>query len=183
MWLWWWAGGPTATYGAGMTTAGNTSKVAARHRVREAQARANAARAQRERANMDDAVTLMVAASKARSVDVWEAERLAAVCEQVRAEANKRRSLHRAEAGAAIAEIQGRGETLTAIAELSDLGIKEIRVLLRYAPNAKTRKPAGGSGALGGGGAEFAAGSPSTVGEPTGAAFTGGVGNGHAAIS
>lgn len=42
MWLWWWAGGPVATYGAGM--AGNTSKVEARRRVREAQARANEAR-------------------------------------------------------------------------------------------------------------------------------------------
>jgi bacillopeptidase F (M6 metalloprotease family) len=99
MWLWWWAGGPVATYGAGM--AGNNSKVEARRRVREAQARANEARAQRERANVDDAATFIVAVGKVTEVDAWESERLAVVREHVGAEASRRRADCRAEAGVA----------------------------------------------------------------------------------
>lgn len=130
--------------------AGNTSKVEARRRVREAQARANEARAQRERANVEDAATVMVAAGKVSEVDAWETERLAQLREQVRAEANKRRGDHRAEAGAAIARMQQRGETLATIAELASAGVGEIRALLRYAPKSETRTAAGASGALGG---------------------------------
>src|SRR5712672_405585 len=74
MWLWWWAGALVAFYGAGM--AGNTSKVEARRRAREALARINEARAQRERANVDDAATFMVAVGKVTEVDAWESERL-----------------------------------------------------------------------------------------------------------
>ena len=92
MWLWWWAGGPVATYGADMAGS-NTSKVEARRRVREAQAR-----------------------------------------DQVRAEANRKRVDHRAEAAAAIARMQQRGETLAMIAELTGASVGEIRALLRHAP-------------------------------------------------
>ena len=82
IWLWWWAGGPVATHGADMAGS-NTSKVEARRRVREAQARANEARAQRERANVDDAATLVVAVGKVSEVDAWETERLAQARDQV----------------------------------------------------------------------------------------------------
>src|SRR5258705_464010 len=122
MWLWWWAGGPIATYGAGMAGS-NTSKVEARRRVREAQARANEARAQRERANVDDAATLVVAVGKVGEVDAWETERLAQARDQVRAEANRKRVDHRTEAAAAIARMQQRGETLAMIAELTGAGV------------------------------------------------------------
>jgi hypothetical protein len=149
MWQWWWAGAPVATYGAGM--AGNTSKVEARRRVREAQARANEARAQRERANVDDAATLVVAVGKVSEVDAWDTERLAQARDQVRAEANRKRVDHRTEAGSAIARMQQRGETLATIAELTGAGVGEIRALLRHVPKAERRTAGMVSGALGAG--------------------------------
>lgn len=152
MWLWWWAGGPVATYGAGM--AGNTSKVEARRRVREAQARANETRAQRERANVDDAATLVVAVGKVSEVDAWETERLTQVRDQVRAEANRKRVDHRTEAAAAIARMQQRGETLATIADLTGASVGEIRALLRHVPKVERHAAGATSGALGGAGSE-----------------------------
>jgi hypothetical protein len=143
MWLWWWAGARVAFYGAGM--AGNTSKVEARRRAREALARMNEARAQRERANVDDAATFMVAVGKVTEVDAWESERLAVVREHVRAEASRRRANCGAEAGVAIARMQQRGETLATIARLAGLGIGEIRAMLRYAPKPERHAANGGS--------------------------------------
>lgn len=145
MWLWWWAGGVVASYGAGM--AGNTSKVEARRRAREALARINEARAQRERANVDDAATFMVAVGKATEIDAWESERLAVVREHVRAEASRRRADCKADAGVAISRMQQRGETLATIAELAGLGIGEIRAMLRYAPEPERHVASGGSAA------------------------------------
>jgi hypothetical protein len=129
--------------------AGNTSKVEARRRAREAQARANETRAQRERANIEDAATYMVAVGKVSEVDTWETERLAAVRDQVRTEAGKRRADHRAEAGAAIAHMQRRGETLTTIAELTGVGVGEIRAMLRHAPKDDKPTASGSSHGLG----------------------------------
>src|SRR5258708_8490190 len=117
MWLWWWAAGPVATYGAGM--AGNTSKVEARRRVREAQARANEARAQRERANVDDAATLVVAVGKVGEVDAWETERLGQARDQVRAVANQKPVGPPTEAAAAHAPLQHRRERPAARAQLT----------------------------------------------------------------
>jgi hypothetical protein len=114
--------------------AGNTSKMEARRRAREALARINEARAQRDRANVDDAATFVVAVGKSTEVDAWESERLAAFGEYVRAEANRRRADCRAEAAVAIARMQQRGETLATIAELAGLSIGKIRAMLRYAP-------------------------------------------------
>jgi hypothetical protein len=175
MWLWWWAGGPVATYGADM--AANTSKVEARRRVREAQARVNEARAQRERANVDDAATLVVAVGKVREVDAWESERLVQVRDQVRAEAHRRRLDHRTEAASAIARMQQRGETLATIADLSGASVGEIRALLRFAPKVETPGSSGAtSGALGLGGVGSVAGEHQGVnvvvedGDPSGAA-------------
>jgi hypothetical protein len=127
--------------------AGNTSKMEARRRAREALARINEARAQRERANVDDAATFMVAVGKSTEVDAWESERLAVVGEIVRAEANRRRADCRAEAGVAIARMQQRGETLATIAELAGLSIGKIRAMLRYAPKPDRHATSGGSGA------------------------------------
>jgi hypothetical protein len=182
MWLRWWAGARFATYGAAMAT--NTSKVEARRRVREAQARANEARAQRERANVEDAATYMVAAGRVSEVDAWESERLAQVREQVRAEANRRRADHRAEAGAAVARMQRRGETLATIAELAGAGVGEIRAMLRYAPKAENHTAGDSSGALGDGdaGSSGAVSITAAAGNAVPSA-TDGVqsGNGHAA--
>jgi|EndMetStandDraft_3_1072993.scaffolds.fasta_scaffold265883_1 hypothetical protein len=127
--------------------AGNTSKVEARRQVREAQARANEARAQRERADVDDAATLMVAVSKLTDVDVWESERLAVARERVRAEASRRRANCGAEAGLAVARMQQRGETLATIAALAGLCIGEIRAMLRYGPKPERHAASASSGA------------------------------------
>jgi hypothetical protein len=164
----------------------NTSKVEARRRVREAQARANEARAQRERANVEDAATLMVAAGRVSEVDAWESERLAQVRDQVRAEGNRRRADHRAEAGAAVARMQHRGETLATIAELAGVGVGEIRAMLRYAPKTEKHTAGDGSGALGGGDAgslsQAAASVAAAAGDVAPCAADGGPsGNGHTA--
>lgn len=184
MWLWWWAGGQVATYGAGM--AGNTSKVEARRRVREAQARANEARAQRERANVDDAATLVVAVGKVSEVDAWETERLAHARDQVRAEANRKRVDHRTAGGAAIARMQQRGETLATIAELTGAGVGEIRAMLRHAPKAERHTVGTASGALGAGleAGEHQAANPAVMGGDLGGGVTAGAQagtSGHAA--
>lgn len=75
---------------ANMRTAG-TSKVLARRRARDATRRANEARAAREKANIENAATYMVAKGRLGDIDAWETERLATVTEQVRMEADKRR--------------------------------------------------------------------------------------------
>jgi hypothetical protein len=183
MWLRWWASGRVATYGAAMAT--NTSRVEARRRVREAQARANGARVQRERANVEDAATLVVAAGRVSEVDGWEAERRAQVREQVRVEANKRRGDYRAEAGAAVARMQHRGETLATIAELAGVGVGEIRAMLRYAPKTENDTAGGISGALGGdagSAGQVAGGATAAAGDVVASAADGvPLGNGHAA--
>lgn len=152
MWLWWWPGRPEASRVPTMTAAG-TSKVEARRRAREATRRANEARAARERANIENAATYIVAKTKLAAVDTWERERLAQLRDQVRAEANKRRAVHRAEAGAALKLMQGNGETLTTIADLTGDGIGEIRAMLRHAPKPEKPMASNGSHAPGGDGA------------------------------
>ena len=79
------------------------SKSQARKRVREAQARANEERAQRNRANVDDMATFLVARTRLAGVDAWEAERVA----QIGLDADRRRDEHRSEGAAAIARIKG----------------------------------------------------------------------------
>ena len=125
---------------------GNTSKVKARRLAREAQARANEVRVQQERANVEDAATVMVALSKLAEVDVWETERLAQVRDNVRVEANRRRSDCRTEAAAAIVRIQERGRTLATVAELTGRGLGELRTLLRYKPKPTVPAPANDPG-------------------------------------
>jgi hypothetical protein len=120
-------------------TAVGTSKVEARRRAREATRRANVARAAREKANIENAVNYMVAKARLAEIDAWEIERLAAVTEQVRAEANERRAGTRAEAGAATRLLQEGGETLATIAELTGDGIGEVRAMLRHAPKVEKR--------------------------------------------
>lgn len=135
MWLWWWTAEPTTLYGADMT---GKTKLEARRRAREAQARANEHRVTRERENVEDAATYVVAADKLREIDTWETARLAAACEHVRREADKRRTEHRDAARAALTRMQRRGETLTTITELTGEGFAEIRAMLRHASKPET---------------------------------------------
>jgi hypothetical protein len=118
-------------------TASGTSKVAARRRAREATWRANEARAAQDKANIEHAANYMVAKAKLIEIDAWETERLTAVTEQVRAEANRRRAGFRAEASAAVKLLQANGETLTAIGTLTGDSISEVRAMLRPAPKAE----------------------------------------------
>ena len=84
----------------------------------------------------------MVAKATLAEIDAWETERFAAVTEQVRAEANRRRAGTRAEAGAAVRLLQESGETT--IAELTGDGIGEVRAMLRHAPKTEKRTPRNG---------------------------------------
>ncbi|WP_333893231.1 hypothetical protein [Mycolicibacterium gadium] len=135
-------------------TASTSTKVEARRRAREASRRANEARAARERANIENAATYIVAKTKLAAVDRWERERLAQLRDQVRAEANKRRAVLRAEAGAALKLMQGKGESLTTIADLTSDGIGEIRAMLRHAPKPEKRTKSNDSHSAGGDGVQ-----------------------------
>ena len=79
------------------------SKSQARKRVREAQARANEERAQRNRANVYDMATFLIARSRLAGVDAWEAERVA----EIGLDADRRRDEHPSDGAAAIARIKG----------------------------------------------------------------------------
>ncbi|MDZ4267503.1 MAG: hypothetical protein U1D00_17740 [Mycobacterium sp.] len=96
------------------------------------------ARAAREKANIENAANYMAKARMAE-IDDWETQRLAAVTDQVRDAANKRRAGTQAEAGAAAKLLQESGDTLTTIAELTGDGIGEVRAMLRHAPKVEKR--------------------------------------------
>ncbi|BBZ04201.1 hypothetical protein MCHIJ_36380 [Mycolicibacterium chitae] len=121
-----------------------TSKVEARRRAREATRRANEQRAAHDKANIDDAADFLVAIGKLAEVETWKKERLAQLRAQVDAEAARRMDVHSGQAGAAVARMQGRGETLTSIAARTDVGIGIVRAMSRHAP--KFEKPTAGNG-------------------------------------
>ena len=105
------------------------SKSAARKRVREAQLKANEAREERERENVDDAASLLVDLGRLAVVQEWEQARIL----EIQAEAERRRDTHRQAAGIAVARMQGRGESLTEIAELAGVKLGSIRAMLKAA--------------------------------------------------
>lgn len=100
--------------------------------VREAQARANEERAQRDRANVDAMATFLVARTRLAGVDEWQAERVA----QIGLDADRRRDEHRSEGAAAIARIKGRGESIASIAALANISESEVRSYLKAATQA-----------------------------------------------
>ncbi len=99
------------------------SKSLARKKVREAQQRARDERALREKANVEDVATFLVARTRLAGVDDWEVDRVA----QVSAEASRRRDEHRAAAAAAVARIRARGESISAIAQLAETTVGDVR--------------------------------------------------------
>jgi hypothetical protein len=103
------------------------SKSAARKKVREAQARANEVRLERERQNVDDAASLLVELGRLAAVDGWERGRI----EEIRAEGKRRRHQYRQTGAAAVFRIQDRGETLAAIAELAGVKVSDVRTVLK----------------------------------------------------
>ena len=111
----------------------------------EATRRANEARAERDKANIDDATNFLYEVGKLAEVETWRKGRLSQLREQVDAEAAKRVATHRAKAGAAVARMQDRGETLTTIAARTDVGIGIVRTMLRHAPKAERPTASNGS--------------------------------------
>ena len=105
------------------------SKTEARKRVREAQARANEARLERERQNVDDAASFLVELGRLGAVDEWEQCRVV----EIRAGRERRRHEHRQAGAAAVSRMLDRGETLTAIAELARVKVSEVRAVLKSA--------------------------------------------------
>ena len=106
------------------------SKTEARKKVREAQARANEARLQRERENVDDAASFLVELGRLAAVDEWERGRVV----EIRAEGKRRRDEHRQAGAAAVSRmLDHRGETLAAIAELASVKVSEARAVLKSA--------------------------------------------------
>jgi len=105
------------------------SKTEARKKVREAQARANAARLERERQNVDDAASFLIEIGRLAAVDEWEQGRVV----EIRAEGERRRHEHRQVGAGAVARMLDRGETLTAIAELAGVKVGEVRAVLKLA--------------------------------------------------
>ena len=121
------------------------SKTEARQKVREAQAKANEARQERERQNVDDAASFLVEMGRLAAVDEWEQCRVA----QIRAEGERRRHEHRRACAAAVKRMLDRRETLTAIAELAGVKVSEGRAILKSAG----ARPGAPPGTLGAGGA------------------------------
>ena len=144
------------------------SKNAARKKVREAQARANEARQERERLNVDDAASLLVELGRLAGVVEWEQGRVA----EIHAEGERRRHEHRQEGAAAVSRMLVRGETVAAIAELAGVKVSEVRAVLKTAGGQPVALP----DALG---AASAAAEQSVVAVPGDAARAVGVG-GHA---
>jgi hypothetical protein len=105
------------------------SKSAARKKVREAQARANEVRLERERQNVDDAASFLVELGRLAAVDEWEQGRVL----EIRAEGERRRHEHRQAGAAAVSRMQDRGETLTAVAELAGVKVSDVRAVLKSA--------------------------------------------------
>ena len=105
------------------------SKTEARKKVREAQAKANEARLERERHNVDDAASFLVELGRLAAVDEWEQGRVI----EIRAEGERRRHEHRQQGAAAVSRMLDRGETLTAIAELAGVKVSEVRAVLKSA--------------------------------------------------
>ena len=106
-----------------------SSKTEARKKVREAQARANEARLQRERENVDDAASFLVELGRLAAVDEWEQGRVV----EIRAEGERRRREHRQAGATAVSRMLDRGETLTAIAELAGVKVSDVRAVLKSA--------------------------------------------------
>jgi hypothetical protein len=105
------------------------SKTEARKKVRKAQARANEARQERERLNVDDAASFLVEVGRLAAVDEWEQVRVAEIC----AEGERRRHEHRRVGAAAVTRMLDRGETLTAFAELAGVKVSDVRAVLKSA--------------------------------------------------
>ena len=88
---------------------------------------------ERAQATVRDLKRMLKSLDGLDQVDEWLAQRLA----RLSAEAETRRSRHRAEAGRAAASIRERGEDFARIAEMSGTPVKTVRELIRFAAAAR----------------------------------------------
>jgi septal ring factor EnvC (AmiA/AmiB activator) len=88
---------------------------------------------ERAQANVRDLKRMLTSLDGLDQVDDWLAQRLA----KLSAEAETRRSRHRAEAGRAAASMRERGEDFMRIAEMSGTTVKTVRELIRFAAAAR----------------------------------------------
>jgi hypothetical protein len=119
-----------------VVASGATTK-AARRAARAAAVAAQEELARRTRANMEDLAVFFSARERADSVDMWLAERAAAL----QAQAAQRRDGHRRQCGIALRAMRDRGESLRDIARMAGVGEKAARDLIRAAdtpPSAST---------------------------------------------
>ena len=119
-----------------------SARTAARQAARKSATAAQEAIAQRTGCNAEDLAVFFSAGERSESVDAWLAGRMAALREQ----ADEGRAEHRRAAGAALAAMRGRGETVREIARMAGIGEKSARELMRLVKAA----PAGLAGAASG---------------------------------
>jgi hypothetical protein len=124
--------------------ANTESKHDVRRKVREAQAKANRERLKRESDNREDMVAFLLAEQKLAAVDMWESERH----DQVRIEADQRRSEQRMEGARALERMRERGESIFSIAQIGGCSEKLVRTYLRDM-RTTTPAPAGDAGGAG----------------------------------
>jgi hypothetical protein len=117
------------------------SIAAARKAVREASAKAQQERARRERDNIEDLATFLVARARLAAVDDWEAEKVAGIA----AAAARRRDEQRGAAAEAICRIRERGVTVADIAKLASIAESDVRAYIK-AGNVRRSAEAGGPG-------------------------------------
>jgi hypothetical protein len=108
------------------------SMSAARKAVREASAKAQEERARRERENIEDLATFLVARDRLAAVDDWEAEKVAGIA----AAAARRRDEHRGVGAEAIRRIRDRSVSVADVAKLANIIAREVRAYLK-ASNAR----------------------------------------------
>lgn len=105
------------------------SRAAARRALLERSAAAAEERKRRESANLGDLTTFLVEYGRVDGVDDWVEAQVA----KVEVEAERRRVAHRVRAGAALAAMRLRGETVSAIAAQAGVSVAIVRGLLQAA--------------------------------------------------
>lgn len=134
-----------------------SDKLRARQRAREAQRRANEKRASDARANVDDAASIRVLLQRVGAVDAWESVRLDQVTENVRRDAACKRMSHFVNLQTVIGRMRDRGQTIASIADLAEVGARDLQNVLRRARagdgGAQRVTKSGNAGGLGANGA------------------------------
>ena len=113
-----------------------SAKAAARQAAREAATAAQEQIAARTRRNTEDLTKFFAAQQRGATVDDWLTGRIA----ELRQQAEARKVGHRRAAGAALAAMRARGETVRDIAGMTGIGEKTARELIKLAgaPEATT---------------------------------------------